>query len=78
MSSRGNVLEWRQPADPSVIVVDKQIYEVMTNLLADLMFDRAGGRQDDHAFLLRHCARLSLILAELLCPRAARDRELDS
>jgi hypothetical protein len=50
----------------------------MQNLLSDLMFDRAGGRADDQAFLLRHCARLSLILAEMLCPRAVRDRELDS
>jgi hypothetical protein len=77
MNERGNVLEWRQPADPSVIVVDKQIYEGMTNLLADLLFDRAGGRQDDQAFLLRHCARLGLVLSELSCTNS-RVRNLDA
>jgi hypothetical protein len=78
MTERGNVLQWSRPADRSTVTLDKQVYGDMTNLLADLLFDRAGGRQDDHAFLLRHCGRLSLIVAELLCPRAARDRDLDS
>jgi hypothetical protein len=77
MSSRGNVLEWRQPADPSVIAVDMQIYEDMTNLLADLLFNHAGGRQDDNAFLLRHCARLGLVLSELICTNS-RARNLDA
>jgi hypothetical protein len=70
MMERGNVLQWSRPADRSTVTLDKQVYGDMTNILADLLFDRAGGRQDDHAFLLRHCGRLSLIIAELLCPRA--------
>ena len=78
MSGRSNVLEWHRPAHKRTVVVDAAIFESMQVLLSDLLFDRAGGRQDDNAFLLRHAGRLGLIVAELLCPRAARNRELDS
>jgi hypothetical protein len=79
VNERGNVLDIRAArCAQRTVTVDAAVFEDMQNLLSDLMFDRAGGRQDDHAFLLRHCGRLSLIVAELLCPRAARDRDLNS
>jgi hypothetical protein len=75
-----SVVKWQRPARKGAVELDAQTYTDMTNLLADLLLDRAGGRQDDHGFLLRHCGRMTLILAEVLCDnaRAAAGRELDA
>ena len=78
MNERGNVLDIRAARAQRTVTVDAQVFESMRLLWSDLLFDCAGGRADDNAFLLRHAGRLGLIVAELLCPRAARDRELDS
>jgi hypothetical protein len=78
VNERGNVLDIRGARAQRTVTVDAQVFESMQLLLSDLLFDRAGGRADDNAFLLRHAGRLGLIVAELLCPPALRDRDLDS
>jgi hypothetical protein len=78
VTERSNIVEWRQPVSKCTIEIDAELYRDTVNLLVDLLLDRADGLQNDTGFLLRHAARMSLVLCEMVCGNNTHARNLNS